>query len=331
MKRLLLAVGLVLLILLVLGFIAPKQYVIERSIVINAPKTHVYEYMNSLEALHGWTAPLFRDSNTVVRYSGTTGTVGASAKWNGGTVITEGLETITKVVPFNRIETEIRRLKPWESLSRGIILLDGQDEESTVQWRFEGHNPFPFNIRHLFTDMDKNLGPVHEMSLAALKTRAEFEYLEERWGIEELGPSIRQYTYNTGINGKKELFGAILAHFQNQYTEKKALEIANSGRIVELEFWEDRSDSIPIRYAYVSPNNLQIADFQYDTLNFTSSISLAVSGGLGELKKARNVMSAYLALRNLRYKHPIETIFTRWEFNEEDSTKWSATIRYGIE
>lgn len=180
MKRLLFGIGVVLLVILILGFIAPKEFSVQRDIDINAPKGLVYEsYLNSLEHLYSWAT--FIEEFDSVRFDGKPGTVGSLSIWEGGRY--SGSEEIASVLPVHRVEAELRFIEPWESVNKRNFLINGAGERSRVTIRYDGHHPFPFNIRLLFTDMNKVMGPDLEVDLMKLKHMVETDYVRSRYEI----------------------------------------------------------------------------------------------------------------------------------------------------
>ncbi|MEM8999309.1 MAG: SRPBCC family protein [Bacteroidota bacterium] len=165
--------GIVLLIIF-LAIIAPKQYDVSRTIEIAKPRTKVFEYLNSLQRQDEWSPWAKKDPNMEKKFTGTDGEVGAVSHWKGNKQVGEGEQEITRIVDGERIESELRFLKPWKSTSDAYIVTEEVTTNKTkVIWGFSGKNKFPMSIMMLFMNMDKAVGKDFEEGLSSLKEKLE--------------------------------------------------------------------------------------------------------------------------------------------------------------
>ncbi|MEW2922372.1 SRPBCC family protein [Muricauda sp. ANG21] len=165
--------GIVMLVL-ILAMIAPKTYNVSRSVEIAKPKSEVFAYLRSLKKQNEWSPWSKRDPKMQQKFTGTDGEVGSMNYWNGNKEVGEGEQEITRIVDGERIESELRFLKPWKSTSDAYITTEEVDANTTkVTWGFSGKNKFPMSIMMLFMNMDKMIGKDFEEGLASLKERLE--------------------------------------------------------------------------------------------------------------------------------------------------------------
>jgi len=161
--------GIVVLVL-VLAAIAPKNYNVSRSIEIAKPKRVVFDYLKSLKKQDEWSPWGKRDPNMEKKFTGTDGEVGAISYWKGNKEVGEGEQEITKIVEGDSIESQLRFLKPFKSTSDAYIITKEIEQDRTkVIWGFSGKNKFPMSIMMLFMSMDKAVGKDFEEGLASLK------------------------------------------------------------------------------------------------------------------------------------------------------------------
>jgi len=161
-------------IVLFLTLIAPKSYDVKRSVEIARPTSEVFEYIKYLKNNDTWSPWARKDPNMEKKFTGTDGEVGAISYWNGNKDVGEGEQEITKIIPGERIEGELRFLKPWKSTSDCYLDVEkGTNNGTKVSWGFKGNNKFPMNIMMLFMSMDKMVGKDFEEGLASLKTQLE--------------------------------------------------------------------------------------------------------------------------------------------------------------
>jgi hypothetical protein len=161
--------GLVLLIV-ILAFIAPKSYDVNRSITINQPLSKVFDYLKYLKNQDEWSPWSKRDPNMKKEFVGTDGEVGAISKWDGNKEVGMGEQELKRIVENEVIESELRFLKPWKSVSDAYLKVkESNDGQTQVIWGFSGRNKFPMSIMMLFMNMDKAVGKDFEEGLGSLK------------------------------------------------------------------------------------------------------------------------------------------------------------------
>ncbi len=157
-------------ILIALIVIAPKKYHVERTIQVNKPIDEVFKYIKSVKNQDNWSPWKKKDPNLKQEYVGQDETVGFIAKWEGNKDVGAGEQEITKIVENDRLETELRFLKPWESKSNAFIKVNAIHATATeVTWGFSGVNKVPFNVMMLFFNMEKSVGKDFNEGLESLK------------------------------------------------------------------------------------------------------------------------------------------------------------------
>lgn len=165
--------GIIVLILL-LALLAPKTYNVFRSIEIAKPKGEVFEHLKYLKKQDEWSPWARKDPNMKKSFTGTDGEVGCISHWVGNKEVGEGEQELTKIIPGERIEGELRFLKPWKSTSDCYFdVADSSEGKTKVTWGFSGKNKFPMSIMMLFMSMDKMVGKDFEEGLATLKSQME--------------------------------------------------------------------------------------------------------------------------------------------------------------
>lgn len=171
MKKVLYTIIGLIAVVLIAAFVMPKDYAVEREIVVNRPKAEVFEYIKSLKKQNEWSVWGRRDPNMKKEFSGTDGTVGFVSMWDGNDDVGKGEQQITKIEEGTRVDTELRFLKPFESTSDAYMITEPLDSSSTkVRWGFTGKMPIPMNVMLPFMNMDKSIGNDFQEGLTNLKS-----------------------------------------------------------------------------------------------------------------------------------------------------------------
>lgn len=157
-------------LIVILGLLAPKSYEVDRSIMVNKALPDVFQYIKFIKNQNDWSPWKKKDPNFTQEFEGTDGEVGFISKWEGNKEVGSGEQEIKAIIHNERIETELRFLKPWKSQCDGYIKVEEISANVTkVIWGFIGNNKFPFSIFMLFMNMDKAVGKDFEEGLDSLK------------------------------------------------------------------------------------------------------------------------------------------------------------------
>jgi uncharacterized protein YndB with AHSA1/START domain len=172
-----LALGLAALVAVLAAVVAlqPSDFVIERSLRIEAPAPVVYAQIADLRAMGAWL-PFGTRSDPQIRnrYAGPASGVGASVSWDGPRA-GKGTTTITAVKPDREVEMRVEMLEPMHATNLAHFTLEPEGGATTVTWRFEGRHGFVGKAFTLFADMDGMVGGAFEDGLASLASLVEAE------------------------------------------------------------------------------------------------------------------------------------------------------------
>lgn len=160
----------VVLLIVILALIAPKNYAVSRDIVINKPISEVYNYLKLINNQDHWSPWQERDPDMKKKFTGTDGEVGFISAWESDhKQVGSGEQEIVGLKENEEIATHLRFLKPFKSESDAYIRVAEANGGTKVTWGFSGDNKFPMSIMMLFMNMDKAVGADFEQGLSKLK------------------------------------------------------------------------------------------------------------------------------------------------------------------
>jgi len=157
-------------IISVLAFMAPKSYDVNRIIVINKSVEEVFAYLKLLKNQDNWSPWAEKDPNMKKTLTGVDGEVGCISAWVGNKDVGEGEQEIMALKENEEVLSELRFLKPFKSTSDAYLRVSKEGSETKVIWGFSGTNKFPMSIMMLFMNMDKSVGGDFEQGLKKLKS-----------------------------------------------------------------------------------------------------------------------------------------------------------------
>ncbi len=170
LKRVLAILGILIALVLIVAAFVKKDYSVEKEVVINKPKQEVYDYVKYLKNQNNFSKWAQMDPNMRKEFRGTDGTVGFVSAWDSDEKnVGKGEQEIVKM-DDNRIDYEIRFIKPFPSKAPAYIVMEPVSaNETKVKWGFSGRMPYPMNIMMLFMDIPKMIGDDLQTGLDNLK------------------------------------------------------------------------------------------------------------------------------------------------------------------
>lgn len=172
LKKILLIILIIIAIPLVIALFVKKDYAVERQVVINKPKTEVFDYIKHLKNQDNFSVWAQKDPGMKKDYKGTDGTVGFVSMWESeNKEVGKGEQEIKSIDEGNRMDVKLRFKIPFEAEDDAYFVTETVSENQTrVKWGFTGAFPYPFNIMQLFMSMEDAVGKDLQGGLDNLKT-----------------------------------------------------------------------------------------------------------------------------------------------------------------
>ena len=161
----------IIILLLIVGVFSKKDYSVGRDVIINKPKAVVFDYIKLLKNQNKFSVWASMDPNMKSTYTGTDGTQGFISAWDSENKnVGKGEQEILKIVDGERIDYEIRFIRPFKSTSWAFITTSSISEIQTrVYWEFNAKMKYPMNLMLLFMNMEKLIGNDLSKGLENLK------------------------------------------------------------------------------------------------------------------------------------------------------------------
>lgn len=172
LKRLLVGLVIVVLALVVIAYLLPREVTVARSVTIDAPAEEVFPHVNSMQKTEAWSPWLERDPDVKLSYDGPEMGVGNTLVWESeNPQVGTGRQTITASAENARVDTDLD-FGPMGTANAWFIL-DPAGEATEVTWGFRsdmGMNPV---ARWMGLMMDRWVGGDYERGLQNLKAVVE--------------------------------------------------------------------------------------------------------------------------------------------------------------
>ena len=167
--------GLALLAVIVTGLIAAafikKDFHFEKSIEIGASKDAVWQNVVLFANHDKWSQWKKLDPQMKVAITGNDGEVGAKMSWTSDHKdVGNGTQTITKIIPGQRVDTEVDF--DGKGKANSYMIVSGDSTKSNAVWALDMHMGYPFNLfGALFAE--KGMNDMFDKGLGMLKTCSE--------------------------------------------------------------------------------------------------------------------------------------------------------------
>jgi len=172
-KKILIALAVVLALFLVVVAAQPGEFRVERSAIVSAPAAAVFAHVNDFHRWEAWSPWGKLDPGMKTTFSGSAAGVGAIYYWIGNDKVGEGRMTIVESGQGTLVRIKLEFIKPFASTSDTAITFQPDGGGTRVAWVMSGPLGFIEKAMCLFKNMDAVIGPDFEKGLAQLKAAAE--------------------------------------------------------------------------------------------------------------------------------------------------------------
>lgn len=150
-----------------------STYVVERSLVIDAPPHEVFGRVSNFRNWSEWSPWEELDPSMQKTYTGKDGAVGSTYSWQGNRKAGHGRMMISGLDAPTGATIDLQFLKPFKSQSTTAFHLAEDGGSTRVTWTMTGAHTWMSKIMGIFVSMDKMIGKDFEKGLANLKTVSE--------------------------------------------------------------------------------------------------------------------------------------------------------------
>ena len=174
LKRIAIAIVLLVAAVLVYAAFKPDSFRVERSITIKAPPAKVQALIEDFTQWQAWSPWEHIDPTLKRDMSGAPRGVGAVYSWKGDGKAGQGRMEIVESKPAALVKIKLDFIKPFPSNNIAEFTLQPEGGDSTrVNWAMHGGSPYMVKLMTTFVSMDGMVGKDFEQGLTSLKAAAE--------------------------------------------------------------------------------------------------------------------------------------------------------------
>jgi hypothetical protein len=162
---------------LIIALFVKQDLAVEREINIMQSKQKVFDYIKFLKNQDNYSKWATMDTEMKKEYRGIDATEGFVSAWESAKKdVGHGEQEIIKITEGERIDFEIRFIKPFKSIAAAYMTTAKISENQTkLLWGFKSKFKYPMNLMLLFMKMDDLVGKDFATGLSRLKEILEKE------------------------------------------------------------------------------------------------------------------------------------------------------------
>ena len=175
LKKILIAIALLILAFVVVVALQPSEYRVERSTTIAAQPADVFPNVNDFHKWEAWSPWAKLDPNAKMTFEGPESGAGAVMSWAGNDKVGEGKLTLLESKPDELIKTRVDFVKPFVGTTNSDFAFKPDGGTTQVTWSMSGHHNFigkamclvMNGTKMMSDDMDKGLANMRSVVQAA--------------------------------------------------------------------------------------------------------------------------------------------------------------------
>lgn len=175
LKRLGFAVAAAVIVFVAIGVLLPKEYVVSRSITIEAKAEDIHDFVGDLRRWETWGPWHEADPSLAVTYGAKTSGIGASQSWTGKDG--NGSMEITASSPRRGVRYDLA-FNDGAYRCRAAIRYHPKEDHTVVSWMMRGRMDTPVLGGYAALLIEPLVGGLFERGLAKLKQTVEGQVVE---------------------------------------------------------------------------------------------------------------------------------------------------------
>ncbi|MGL5112304.1 MAG: SRPBCC family protein [Flavobacterium sp.] len=325
-------------LLLLLSFVAATVFIatqkgdfqLERSKVINSPKSAVFNYVNDYQNWPTFNTWMLEDSSLKMIYSGKTGVKNTpSCSWTG----TDGKGDIV-TVSSKPNESIVQKLNNNGTESEVFWYFKDTVGGTKVTWKTKGNLSFELKIyAALKGGVEKNLGAIYEKSLANLDKILDYEmntYSSKVIGeVRKTGTFYLSQTFSSTVKNINKNSKIVFKTLED-YCAANAIEIYGKPFIIYHNY-DNKRETVRVSFCLPVKNEIIVSDqsdIKLAKLEGFPAIKTISKGDYAHVQKALDQTNTYFSSKNIARDTKIShlEVYTLSTTESKKPSEWITTI-----
>ncbi len=321
----------------ILALVMPQKQRVEKTILIKASASRVYQYLANLDNFNKWSVWDLQDSTAKHILTGKDGTVGAVSSWKGDPEISgEGNIRITSLLPNKRIIHNIHFSEPRKGNAESAFIIEEVGAETKLTWEFDLATPRPGNVFNMFSSLSKKMGKDFEEGLKNL--RAEIEKTNtgiapKVYEVKAMNFPATSFVQVRQLIKMDDEFDFFSKHLPILSTETEKINITGGVPHGLFYTWDEANRQADLAAAIPVPKGTKLNNPIIQVVDIAASKAVFVDyfGKYDNLADVHSSIQHYISDNKLKQKFPVIESYINDPGKEADSLKWQTRIIYLVE
>lgn len=322
-RKILIGILLTVLVLTIVGFLLPREFKMEKSIAVTAPRNIIFNEINTLTQWQKWNYWNQQDSAMEISFSPQPSGAGAFYSWKS-TEMGDGKLTISRTAGDSLIDVNLEFMENNPALNWFRITQHQGSSTLTIGFKSDfGMNPFMRLIGNIFlgSEMEK----AFDHNLTALKKISE---AKTPFPIDLTVVTTQSFRY-IGIRSKVATTAAIDVIMKNSFTAlAKALTIEGikAGGSPFAVYPVYRPDTIEFICGIPIPDGATVRGYKPETFPAQTAINLVHKGNWTSLPQTYQTLIQYATWKGLQETGPAWEVYLTDPELEKDTARWLTSV-----
>jgi effector-binding domain-containing protein len=315
--------------LLIIAYLLPKTWRVERSVSIHAGNQVVFSFTGKLNRWDLWT-PWTKESDSTVKYTmeGPDGQIGSIRKWDGKT-LGNGEIRITGLVPGKSIRFDVS-FNHGKFRSAGMITCESSGDSCLVTWIASGSAGYNPVERYFSLMMDHMMGGDFEKALLKLKKVAEehrsWPGIEEKILNERFALIVRD---SAGPSTYPQVFGKAYGEIM-KFMGKNKLQQTGSPFAIYLKWDSVTRNSVLDMGIPVDRIVNGTGRVRFEKIPATDVVMAYYFGNYDNLSPVYRALERYISESGKNISGNPGEIYITDPMTEKDTSRWETDIYYPV-
>lgn len=315
-------------LLLIYSFIAPKEYNVEEEVVINAPQSLVVVQATHWENFNEWSPWSELDPNMELEYEGEPGKVGSKYTWAGNKDAGSGSQEITGLTA-ERVDIAINFKEPFESEADTYFAFEQVDDGVKVTWGMNSTMEWPWNV--LTSSIKSSISKDYRKGLDSLKVRCEKineEFVVDGFWIRPTTLDPRVYIGKKGTvnwSDMQNFFSTNLGAANQAISSAGVTPVGAPSGLYYV--WDTENQRAEMMAAIPCPPDTEISGFDADTVS-GEALYIDYYGDYEGLGDAHEAIGNYFTKYNIPQGGVAIEEYLTDPVTQPDTSQWLTRITY---
>ena len=313
--------------------LGPKDFNLERSVEVDAPKSMSFNIVNNITTWENWGSWQKRDPEMAITYPSKTVGVGAISEWTSESE-GNGKQQIIESVQDEKIRTQLN-FEGWDKPSFGQFNFGDNGGKSTITWAMES-SEIPFLMRGMMMvmGMKASLEKDYEDGLASIKDIVEQRAKDgvyDGYVINDIRLPEKHFVYTRQEVNDDRIQQFYASNLGSLFSKVQEAKVEMDGMPCGLFYnFNDKNGTIDMAAAIPIKESLIIPTASSVSLPSKRALQVDYYGDYHNTEAAHEAIEAFMKDKGIFNDYPVIEEYVTDPTTIKDPEKWLTKVTYYV-